>query len=76
MRLRGFSAWGIQTGPFAADLANFVLQNFRLLTFILGECQFLITPEAENEEKGSTQNWITQRGFSAWGIQTGPFAAD
>ena len=29
-RQRGFSAWGIQTGPFAALWANFVLKCFKL----------------------------------------------
>ena len=37
----------------------------------------LITPErkAENEKKGFTQKWMRHRGFSDWGIETGPFAA-
>ena len=26
-------------------------------------------------DKGFTQKWMTHRGFSTWGIQTGPFAA-
>ena len=33
---RGLSAWGIQTGTFAACWANFVLKCFQLLTLILG----------------------------------------
>ena len=41
MRHRGFSAWGIQTGPFAAILAQ-TISNF--LLFIL-ESPILITPE-------------------------------
>ena len=36
MNHRGFIAWGIQTGPFAACWANFVLKFFQLFTFILG----------------------------------------
>ena len=37
----------------------------------------VITPErkAENEKKGFTQKWMRHRGFSDWGIETGPFAA-
>ena len=76
MRQRGFSAWGIQTGPFAACRANFVLKFFQLLTFILGS-PFLL-PQRANYEKGEffqLQIWMRQRGFSAWDIQTGPFAA-
>merc|ERR1739836_54140 len=36
MRQRGLSAWGIQTGPFAALSAHFVLENFQLLPFHTG----------------------------------------
>ena len=47
------------------------------------EVRFLITPKkgreewagAENGEKGFTQNYMTNRGFCTWGIQTGLFAA-
>ena len=37
----------------------------------------LITPEGQLSEKGilPTQNWMGQMVSSAWGIQTGPFAA-
>ena len=42
IRLRGFSAWGIQTGPFAACWANFVLKFLQLLSLILGaQCLWL-----------------------------------
>ena len=37
MGLRGFSAWGIQTGPFAALSAHFVLRFFQLFHFLTGE---------------------------------------
>ena len=46
------------------------------LTFILGG-QFLL-PQGANSEKREfiqLQNWRIQRGLSAWGFQTGPFAA-
>ena len=45
-------------------------------TFILGG-QFLLPQMANNGKMKFThlQNWMTQMGFSAWGIQTGPFAA-
>ena len=36
IRHRGFSTWGIQTGPFAADWADFVPKRFHFLIFILG----------------------------------------
>ena len=42
--MRGFSAWGIQTGPLAALLATFVLENFQLFHFHTGK-PILITPE-------------------------------
>ena len=45
MRLRGFCAWGIQTGSLAALEANFVLKFFQLLTFILGS-PFPLFPRA------------------------------
>ena len=37
----------------------------------------LLPQRANNEKKEFTQlqKWTGQRGFSAWGIQTGPFAA-
>ena len=44
MRQRSFSAWGLQTGPFAALEAHFVLKFFQLLHFHSGE-PILITPE-------------------------------
>ena len=50
------------------------ISNF--LTFILGS-PFLL-PQRANFEKGEFSQlpiWMRQRGFSAWGIQTGPFAA-
>ena len=52
------------------------LQPFNSFTFILGS-QFLLPQRANN---GSWENfpfpiWIRLRGFSAWGIQTGPLAA-
>ena len=49
---------------------------YTFLTFILGG-QFLL-PQRANIEKGALsqpQKWMTQRVSSAWGIQTGPFAA-
>ena len=45
-------------------------------TFILGS-QFLL-PQRANNGKGKFSQlpiWMRLRGFSAWGIQTGPFAA-
>ena len=44
MRQRGFSVWGIQTGPFAALWAHFILNDFQLLQFHPGR-PILITPE-------------------------------
>ena len=44
MRQRDLSAWGIQTGPFAALWAHFVLRNFNLFHLYTGR-PFLITPE-------------------------------
>ena len=49
---------------------------FNLFTFILGS-PFLL-PQRANYEKGEFFQlpiWTRQRGFSAWGIQTGQFAA-
>ena len=45
-------------------------------TFILGG-QFLLPQRANNGKREFTQlqKWMRQRVFSAWGIQTGPFAA-
>ena len=44
VRHRIFSAWGIQTGPFAALEAHFVLKIVHLFHFHTGE-PILITPE-------------------------------
>ena len=41
-----FNAWGIQTGPFAASRATFVLRNFELFHFHTGR-PILITPEGQ-----------------------------
>ena len=51
MRQRGFSAWGIQPGPFAALWAHFVLEYFQLFHFHTGS-QFLLPQRAINGEKG------------------------
>ena len=51
-------------------------QIFNFFTFILGS-PFLL-PQRANYEKGKFSQlpiWMRLWGFSAWGIQTGPFAA-
>ena len=50
------------------------ISNF--FTFILGG-QFLLPQMANNwkMEFFQLQKWTRQRGFGAWGIQTGPLAA-
>ena len=58
--------------PFA-PIIFFKFYNF--FTFIVGG-QFLL-PQRANTKKGKfsqLKKWTRQRGFSAWGIQTGPFA--
>ena len=55
----------------------FLFQNFfNFFSFILGG-QFLLPQRANNGKGGfiQLQNWMRQGVFSAWGIQTGPFAA-
>ena len=44
MRQRAFSAWGVQTGPFAAHWAHFVPDDFKLFHLHTGR-PILITPE-------------------------------
>ena len=59
--------------PFAPII---FLKFYNFFTFILGG-QFLL-PQRANNGKGEfsqLQKWMSQRVFSAWGIQTGPFAA-
>ena len=51
MRQWVFSAWGIQTGPFTACTAPFVLINFQLFHFHTGE-PILITPEGQYWKRG------------------------
>ena len=51
MRQRGFSAWGIQTGPFAALSAHFVQKDLHLLDFHTGR-PILITPRGLIMGKG------------------------
>ena len=46
-----FIAWGIQTGPFAAHSAHFVLEIFQLFHFHTGE-PILITPEGQQWKRG------------------------
>ena len=68
MRLRGFSAWGIQTGQLAALWAPFVLKFFQLFHFHTGE-PILITPEANNgkRENLTTPNMDDTNGFQCLG---------
>ena len=49
---------------------------YNFFTFMLGG-RFLLPQRANNEKREFTQlqKWTRQRGLSAWGIQTGPFAA-
>ena len=47
----GFSAWGIQTGPFAILGAHFVSKDFQLFHFHTGR-PILIAPEGWKLEKG------------------------
>ena len=70
----GFWPWGIHTGPFAACQADFV-PNFSIFWSLYWGLPFLITPKSWKWEKGIPPKWMRHRGFSAWGIQTGPFAA-
>ena len=74
MRHMGFSALGIQTGPLSALEANFSSQIFQLFTFILGS-PFLLPQRANNEKREffQLQIWMRHMGFSALGIQAGPF---
>ena len=86
----GFSALNIQTKPFEANFLPGAFKLNQLhpfwplwfpkfsnyFTIILG-VQFLLPQRTNNEKRKITQLqiWTRQRGFSAWGIQTGPFAA-
>ena len=54
-----------------------LFQNiFNFFAFILGG-QFLLPQRANNGKREfiQLQNWMRQRGFGAWDIQTGPFPA-
>ena len=54
-----------------------LFSNFSIfINFILGG-QFLLPERANNVKWEFTQpqKWMRQRVFSAWGIQTGPFAS-
>ena len=68
MRQRVFSAWGIQTGPFAIFEAHFVLKIFQLFHLHYGE-PILITPEGQLWEKGflTTPKLIEIVGFQCLG---------
>ena len=59
-----FSAWGIQTGPFATTGAPPVNENFTLFHLHIGE-PILITPEGQLSEKGIllTPKWDETEGF-------------
>ena len=62
MRLRGFSAWGIQTRAFAACWANFVRKFFQLFDLYTGEpnSNYPRGREAEKEKRESARNgWAT-----------------
>ena len=76
MGKRVSGARGIQTGPFAALYADFVQETFQLYHFILGG-QLLLLQRTNNGKREffQPQKRMGQRVSSAWGIQTGPFAA-
>ena len=74
MTNRGLSAWGIRTEPFAAGWADFVPQFFNFSIFMLGS-PIPYYANGWTRGKGNHQKWMTQRGLSALGIRTGPFAA-
>ena len=73
---RGVSVSGAFKLDHLQPFAQIIFLKFHnFFTFILGG-QFLL-PQWANNEKGEfsqLQKWTGQRGFSAWGIQTGPFA--
>ena len=52
MSHRGFSTWGIQTGPFAAYQADFVQIIFHLHVLYTWGLPFLITPERGRKGQG------------------------
>ena len=74
----GFNAWCIQIGPFAASSVKFV-QIFKknIYQLITGE-PILINPAARGLIKGIGTLKLDEtegfQSFSAWEIQTGPFA--
>ena len=81
MRQRGLSTLGIQTGPFAAIWAHFILKDFQLFHFHTGK-PILITPEVWYEENGirptskfDETERIEYLGHSNWTIcsQLSPF---
>ena len=68
MRQRGFSTWGIQTGPFAACGADFVQLIFHLFYFHTGESNYLL-PQREGLEmrKGIPPTVSETQGFQYLG---------
>ena len=53
---QGFQCLGHSKWTICSLLSKFCPENFPTLNFYTGECQFLITPEAENEKKGIHPN--------------------
>ena len=78
---RHVSAWGIQTGSFAVPWAYLSSNILQLLNFIkkcrcLGHSNWPICRTLSLFYPRILWNlWIIFRHISAWGIQTGPFAA-
>ena len=73
---RGISVPGVFKLDHSHPVEPILFSKFyNFFTFILGG-QFLLPQRANNEKREFTQlqKWTRQRGFSAWGIQTGPFA--
>ena len=70
MRQRGFGPWGIQTGPFAARLTDFVPKNVHLFTHPPIINHFLLPQRGKGRrqqglqmERGTIQKWIRHMGF-------------
>ena len=76
-RDKGFSVPGAFKSDHLQPIKLILLQKiFNFFTFILGG-QFLLPQRAnmQKREFSKLKNWMRQRGFSAWDIQTGSFAA-
>ena len=75
---RGFQCLGNSNWTICSHLSQFSSPDFPTFSLLYWRGKFLLSQREEGWkwENGILPTWARHKAFSAWGIQTGPFAAD